>query len=212
MTSLQQGLDVVPNPKWSCRHTCCSLPWTSSHLHQEVRNKRCADSVQYRLIQSDLLSKCNPAVEHSAGRHLPATSWQVSRPTSAVSVSFEHRTMSCFYCLYCTAPFLSKSYCSLFAAHCTAFSIHICLFTCGGLLLEIESALLSEKDFTRNFATMDSRIANFDADTKGFISTLYYIIYYFVTSIIVINLLVVIHQNRLLCSLEKASLCHFPTK
>jgi len=70
-----------------------------------------------------------------------------------------------------------------------AFSIHICLFTCGGLLLEIESAPLSEKDFTRNFATMDSGIANFDADTKGFMSTLYYIIYYFVTSIIVINLL-----------------------
>jgi len=48
---------------------------------QKVRNKICADSVHYRHIQSDLLSKCNPAVEHSASRHLPAMSWQFQDPS-----------------------------------------------------------------------------------------------------------------------------------
>jgi len=51
-TNSRQGPDDVTNPKWSRRHTCCSLPWTSSHLHQKVPNKICTDSVQYRHIQS----------------------------------------------------------------------------------------------------------------------------------------------------------------
>ena len=40
-TSSQQRPDAVSNQKWSRRHTCWSLPWTSSHLHQKVRNKIC---------------------------------------------------------------------------------------------------------------------------------------------------------------------------
>ena len=32
-------------------------------------------------IQSELLSKCKLAVEHSASRHLPATSWQYQYPS-----------------------------------------------------------------------------------------------------------------------------------
>ena len=80
--SSQQGPDFVPNPKWSRRHTHCSLPRTiSSHLHQKVQNEICADSVQYRHIQSDLLSKCSPAVEHPPSRHLPAISWQLQDPS-----------------------------------------------------------------------------------------------------------------------------------
>jgi len=40
-TSSQQRPDAVSNQKWSRRHTCWSLFWTSSHLHQKVRNKIC---------------------------------------------------------------------------------------------------------------------------------------------------------------------------
>jgi len=81
----------------------------------------CADSVQYRHIQSDLLSKCNPAVEHSASRHLPAISrqFQESRPISAVSVSFERMT-SCFYHLHCTV--FVGGYCSLFVARLSRYT------------------------------------------------------------------------------------------
>jgi len=42
-----------------------------------------------------------------------------------------------------TALFLSKL---LFIVCCTAFSLHICLFTRGAILLGIESAPLSEEE------------------------------------------------------------------
>jgi len=59
----------------------------------------------------------------------------VSRSISTVSVSFEHRTTSCFYRLHCTV--FIRTYRSLFAAQ---LSRHICLFTRGAILLGIESA------------------------------------------------------------------------
>ena len=43
----------------------------------------------------------------------------VSRPISTVSVSFEHRTSSCFYRLHCTVSI--RSYCSLFAARLSRY-------------------------------------------------------------------------------------------
>ena len=59
-----------------------------------------------------------------------------TRPISAVSVSFERRTTvrPVFYHLHCFYPKL------LFIVCCTAYSIHICLFTRGAILLGIESA------------------------------------------------------------------------
>jgi len=56
---------------------------------------------------------------------------------SLISVSFDHRTTSCFYHLY---PML------LFIVCCTAFSIHVCLFTRDVILLGIESAPLLEDE------------------------------------------------------------------
>ena len=49
-------------------------------------------------------SKFNPAVEHSGGIQLPAPVYLLtfSKPSSAVFVSFEHRTTSCSYRLHCT--------------------------------------------------------------------------------------------------------------
>jgi len=61
---------------------------------------------------------------------------------STVSVSFEHRTTSCFYRLHCTA-FYPKL---LFIVCCTAYSIHICLFTRGAISPESESAPLPENE------------------------------------------------------------------
>jgi len=45
----------------------------------------------------------------------------VSRPISAVSVSFERETTSCFYHLHCTV--FIESYCSSFAAQLSAYSL-----------------------------------------------------------------------------------------
>jgi len=86
------------------RHSS-SLPWTSFHLHQKVRNEICADSVQYRHTQSDL-SKCNLAVEHSASRHLPATSWQFQDPSQ--QFPFHLSTGLCPVFIVCTALFLPE--------------------------------------------------------------------------------------------------------
>jgi len=67
----------------------------------------------------------------------------VSRPISTASVLFDHRTsLSPVFNIY-TALFLSKL---LFIVCCTAFSLHICLFTRGAILLGIESAPLSEDE------------------------------------------------------------------
>ena len=71
----------------------------------------------------------------------------VSRPISAVSVSSEHRTTSCGLrpvFIACTALFFYWKL--LFIVCCTAFSIHILLFTPGAILLGIESAPLSEDE------------------------------------------------------------------
>ena len=91
---------------------------------------------------ADLLSKCNPAVEHSARRHLPAvppdsfkTHLNSFRFIWAPDfVLFLSSALHCFY------PKL------LFIVCCAAFSIHICLFIRGAILLGIESAPLSEDE------------------------------------------------------------------
>jgi len=54
----------------------------------------------------------------------------------------QHRTTSCFYRLHCTVFYWKL----LFIVCCTAFSIHICLFTPGAILLGIESAPSSEDE------------------------------------------------------------------
>ena len=143
--SWQQGPDVVLNAKWSCGHTHCSLPRTTSHLHQKVQNKICADLVQYRHIQSDLLSKCNPSVEHSASRHLPATSWLQDPSQQFPFIWAPDYVLFLLLALHC---FYLKL---LYIVCCTALSIHFCLFTRGAILLEFELALLSEDDEMRWF-------------------------------------------------------------
>ena len=89
-------------------------------------------------IQSDLLSKCNLAVEHSASRHFPGISRQFQDPSQQfpfhLSTGLRPVFIVCFY---------SKL---LFIVCCTAFSIHICLFTRGAILLGIESAPLSKEE------------------------------------------------------------------
>jgi len=120
------------------RHTCCSLPWPSSHLRQKVRNKRCADSVQYsqtffpsaiRLWNTLLVDICQLSPD-SFKTHLNS----VHFIWAPVCILFLSSALHCFY------PKL------LFIVCRTAFSIHICLFTRGAILLGIESAPLSEDD------------------------------------------------------------------
>ena len=132
-TSSQQGPDVVPNQKWSRRHTSCSLPWTSSHLHQKVRNEICADSVQYRHIQSDYLSKCKPAMEHSASWHLPAISWQLQDSSQQFP----------FY--------LSTGLRPVFTARCYACAVQaiglcVCLSVCLSVSLYVTSRSSTKTD------------------------------------------------------------------
>ena len=96
--------------------------------------------MQYRHIQSDLLSKCNPAVEHSASRHLPAIYWQFQYPSQQFPLHLSAGLGLRPVFIVCTALFLSE----VTVWCCTAFSTNICLFTCGAILLGIESAPLSE--------------------------------------------------------------------
>jgi len=94
------------------------------------------------LVQSDLLSKCNPAVEHSVGTHLTAISRQFQDPSQQfpfhLSTGLRRFLSSALHCFYRR---------SLFIVCCTAFSIHICLFfTRGAILLGFKTAPLSEDD------------------------------------------------------------------
>ena len=122
---------------------------SSSYLLQPTLNQfpsapegSIRDVCRFNAIQahiSDLLPKCNPAVEHSANRHLPATSWQFQD------------TSQQFPFHLCTGPFLTSAlhcFCPklLSIVCCTTFSIHICLFTRGAMLLKIKSAPLLVED------------------------------------------------------------------
>ena len=57
-------------------------------------------------IQSELLSKCNLAVEHSASRHLPVTSWQYQYPSQQFPFHLSTGLRPVF--LICAALFFSS--------------------------------------------------------------------------------------------------------
>ena len=118
----------------NCLQQSCS--WTALICHK-----------QYRHIQSDLLSKCNLAVEQSASRHSPATSWKIQDP----SQQFPFHLSTGLYVLFLSSAlhwFYPKL---LFIVCCTAFSIHICLFTRGAILLGTELVpLLEDEDKQAN--------------------------------------------------------------
>ena len=102
----------------------------------------CADSVQYRHIQSDLLSKCNPAVEHSASRHLPAISRQFQDPSQQFPFHLSATGGRPVF-IICTALFLSEV-----TVHCLLHGFldtHLLIHSCA-ILLGIESAPLSEDE------------------------------------------------------------------
>jgi len=80
-------------------------------------------------------------VKHSASRHLPAISWQFQDSSQQfqfhLSTGLRPVLSSTLHCFY---PKL------LFTACCTAFSVYICLFARGAVLLEIESVPVSEDE------------------------------------------------------------------
>jgi len=93
------------------------LPWTSSHLHQKVRNEICA--VQYRRIQRTLFSSAirlwNTLPVNVC--QLPSDSFKTHLNTF---LSSKHQTMSYFYRLHCTV--FIRSYCLLFAARLSPYT------------------------------------------------------------------------------------------
>jgi len=124
--------DAVPNPKWSRRHG--RIPAAAQLEPVPIGTRR----FETRYVQI----QCNTGTHSqtffpSAIRlwnTLPVDICQlylrtVLRPISAVSVSFEHRTTSCFYRLHCIV-FLSKV-----TVHCcTAFSIHLLVVRYSALI------------------------------------------------------------------------------
>jgi len=93
---IQNGLVAIPTAAYLEPVPICARRF-------EMRR---ADSVQYRHIQSDRLSKCNPAVEHSANRHLPAICWQFQDPSQQSSLLLNSGLLPAF--VVCTALFLSE--------------------------------------------------------------------------------------------------------
>ena len=74
--------------------------------------------IQAHRLQSDLLSKYNPTVEHSASRHLPAISWQFQDPSQQFPFYLITGLRPVF--IVCTALFLSAV--TLFAARLSRYT------------------------------------------------------------------------------------------
>jgi len=69
---------------------------------------------------SDLLSKCNPAVEHSASKHLPAISWHFQDPSQQFSFHLSTGLRPVF--IICTALFSSEVSAHCFAARLSRYT------------------------------------------------------------------------------------------
>jgi len=114
----------------------------------------CRFQLQYRYIQSYLLSNCNPTVEHSASWHLPAISGQFQDPPQQFPV---HLSTGLRPVLLLSSALHYFYWKSLFIVCCTASSLYICLFTRGAILLVIESAPLSEDEDETRVAEFQQR-------------------------------------------------------
>ena len=79
----------------------CHNPLSSAHQLQLS-----AQLITLVVLQLLVLSKCSPAVEHPAGRHLPAISWQFQDPSQQFQSHFSTRLRPVF--IVCTALFLSE--------------------------------------------------------------------------------------------------------
>jgi len=71
---IRNGLVAIPAAAYLEPVPICTTEGSKQDMYR-------FSALQAHSQQSDLLSKCNPAVEHSASRHLPAMSWQFQDPS-----------------------------------------------------------------------------------------------------------------------------------
>ena len=121
-----------------CCRSCSGIHTSSQEVAISILDQKVCNSGTYRLFPSAIW-----LWTHTASRHLPATFWQFQDPSQQFPFHLSTGLRPCFYQLNCTV-FYPKL---LFIVYwCSAFSIHICLFTRGAILLEIESAPWSEDE------------------------------------------------------------------
>jgi len=142
-TCSSQSSNAVSHSSRSGSYSCCCVPATSTYLHQSIRSKVHADPVQYKYLQSIVLSSHNQPVEHSVHRCVPTVTWQLHGLAELQPVYlfvsgrvFISSHKHCFY-LVPVHPVIT----ALFNFHCTQ------LFSaCGAILLSIELAPFLEDE------------------------------------------------------------------